>query len=220
MNHRRPYPAERPECVSELECYRILGVKPGATHSELMHAYRILAKIYHPDSASGNGSSSAFVRIVNAYQCLAGRKPSPHKTGTGARATVRPKPRENGTDLFTLGRTLLFDASSWTRAQAARNLAWTGKKSAYAFLRKAFWDKSDEVRIAAIRAVGSLRIRQSAGELASLFSKGSTAVRKEVLAAVARIGAGDGFRSIVVLGLRDADAAVRAAARSLSGVTR
>jgi hypothetical protein len=206
--------------VSELECYRILGVKPGATHSELMHAYRVLAKIYHPDSASGNGSSSAFVRIMNAYQSLAGRKSAPHMAGTGARTTVRPKPREAGTDIFALGRTLLFDTSPWARAQAARNLAWTGKKSAYAFLRKAFWDKSEEVRISAIRAVGSLCIRQSAGELASLFSKGSTAAKKEVLAAVARIGAADGFRSIVILGLRDTDAAVRAAARSLSDVPR
>lgn len=204
--------------MSELECYRILGVKPGATHPELMHAYRVLVKKYHPDSASGNGSSSAFVRIVNAYQFLAGRKPAPRRAGTGARTTVRPKPRETGADIFTLGRQLLFDASPWTRAQAARNLAWSGKKSAYAFLRKAFWDNSEEVRIAAIRAVGSLRIRQSAGELASLFSKGSTPVRREVLAAVARIGTADGFRSIVVLGLRDADAAVRSAARSLSGV--
>jgi hypothetical protein len=209
--------------MSDLECYRILGVKPGAARAELMHAYRVLVKTYHPDSASGNGSASAFVRVVNAYQSLVGqrqpgvRSAAPRPAGS-SRAAPRPRPetRNEGTDIFAMGRTLLFGPEPSVRIRAARSLAATGKKSCYAFLRKAFWDKSELVRIAAVRAVGSLGIRQSGGELASLFSKGSAVVRVEVLAAVMKIGARDGFRSVVMLGLRDENTAVRGAARLLS----
>ncbi len=288
---------ERPAFVSEQECYRILGIKPGATHSEIMHAYRVLAKYYHPDSASGKGNASAFVRVVNAYQSLVGRK---HAAGTGARqaaqaartaargpayrsaapkgaaprkpaaswsssskgagargsaakgpasrgsaskagesawssarrpaagwtaaekpAPPKPKPRtrEPGMDVFALGRALLFHPEPLMRIRAAGTLGESGKKSSYAFLRKAFWDRNDQVRSAAVRAVGSLGIRQAGGELASLFSKASVGLKMEVLAAVMKIGCGNEFRSVLALALRDDNTAVRRAARAVAGST-
>jgi curved DNA-binding protein CbpA len=49
--------------------YAILGVAPGADSATVHHAFRTLARRYHPDT--GNASSSAqFREVLEAYQAL------------------------------------------------------------------------------------------------------------------------------------------------------
>ncbi|XP_030476884.2 chaperone protein dnaJ 11, chloroplastic-like [Syzygium oleosum] len=50
--------------------YRVLRVKASASQAEIKAAYRSLAKLYHPDSASMNGGEGDFVQINNAYAIL------------------------------------------------------------------------------------------------------------------------------------------------------
>jgi HEAT repeat protein len=120
-------------------------------------------------------------------------------------------------DLFSLGRAVLLARDPRERVAAARALAASGKKSSYAFLRKALWDRDERVLSAVVRAIADLDIRQSAGELGSLFSKATPALKKEILAAVARMGPLHGFESIARIGLMDADAGVRRQAAKMLG---
>lgn len=48
--------------------YATLGIKPGASESEIKKAYRKLCKIHHPDKAGG--SSEEFRKISDAYEML------------------------------------------------------------------------------------------------------------------------------------------------------
>lgn len=51
-------------------CYKILGVRPEATLSEIKRAYREKAKSLHPDSSGNNANALEFNRLVNAYRVL------------------------------------------------------------------------------------------------------------------------------------------------------
>ncbi len=52
------------------DCYKILGVRPGATAAEIRRAYRLKAKQLHPDSAGELASEEAFRELVKAYEVL------------------------------------------------------------------------------------------------------------------------------------------------------
>ncbi|MBP5251462.1 MAG: J domain-containing protein [Treponema sp.] len=54
------------------DCYEILGVRRGATASEIKRAYRQKAKLLHPDMT--RGESDAFRELASAYQTLIGMK--------------------------------------------------------------------------------------------------------------------------------------------------
>lgn len=56
--------------MNTLECYEILGLKPGASIKEMKDAYRNLALRYHPDKDSSEGNEERFVKISDAYQTL------------------------------------------------------------------------------------------------------------------------------------------------------
>jgi curved DNA-binding protein CbpA len=212
--------------MSEQESCRILGIAPGASLAELKSAYRRLAKAHHPDSQGGSGSARAFLMVTQAYRNLMDARlrgdpvlgaPAAHR-GTAARRKQADAARPGETfDLFSLGRAVLLARDPRERAAAARALAASGKKSAYAFLRKALWDKDERVLSAVVRAIADLDIRQSAGELGSLFSKATPALKKEILAAVARMRPLQGFASILRIGLGDPDAGVRRQATKALG---
>jgi hypothetical protein len=218
--------------MAERELFRVLGLSPGATPEELKRAYRTLVKKYHPDSRGGRGNALAFSRVVSAYQSImqeqmararparaAGRAAHEPRTqapkrpgqGGGPRAWAsRPAAAKAAIlDLFALGRLLLMSTEPVARASAARELGKSGKSSAYAFLRKAFWDRDEKVLLSVVRAVGDLGICQSAGELASLYSKASPAVRRAILTVAGTIGISDGFMSILRLASSDPDPAIR-----------
>ena len=56
--------------LNTLQCYEILGLKPGASVKEIKDAYRNLALRYHPDKDSSEGNEERFVKISDAYQTL------------------------------------------------------------------------------------------------------------------------------------------------------
>ena len=55
-------------------CYELLGLKPGATLSEIRRAYREKVKIYHPDVSGDAASAEHFKKIVRAYEILTDQK--------------------------------------------------------------------------------------------------------------------------------------------------
>ena len=54
----------------ETKFYDLLGVKPGASDSDLKKAYRKLALQYHPDKNSSPEAGEKFKEISMAYECL------------------------------------------------------------------------------------------------------------------------------------------------------
>lgn len=52
------------------DCYKILGVKRGATVSEIRRAYRKKVKELHPDASGTVETSPEFRRVVRAYEIL------------------------------------------------------------------------------------------------------------------------------------------------------
>jgi tetratricopeptide (TPR) repeat protein len=53
------------------ECYRILGLKSGASFDEIKASYRRLARQYHPDVNPGNQQAKEkFIELTEAYKFL------------------------------------------------------------------------------------------------------------------------------------------------------
>lgn len=52
------------------DCYKILGIAPNASLSEIKHAYREKAKLYHPDSLGDSSKRDEFNDITQAYRVL------------------------------------------------------------------------------------------------------------------------------------------------------
>lgn len=50
--------------------YRLLGVRQGASDSEIKRAYRIKAMEFHPDRNHSEGAHDKFVALTEAYQYL------------------------------------------------------------------------------------------------------------------------------------------------------
>ncbi len=146
------------------------------------------------------------------------QKPGPEARQKPGGLQRLPGAKPPGTlDIFPVGRTLLLARDPQDRAAAARVLAASGRKSSYAFLRKAFNDPDDRVVSAAVRAIAELDIRQSVGEIGSLFSKAGPALRRVILSAAARMGHPGGFEDLASIGIRDDDPWVRTLAAKLLG---
>lgn len=56
------------------DCYKLLGVQPGATIAEIRRAYREKVKKYHPDVSGDEGTAEQFKKIVRAYEILTDQK--------------------------------------------------------------------------------------------------------------------------------------------------
>ncbi len=65
------------------ECYRILGLHPGATERQIKSAYRKLALRYHPDRNSDPGAEAKFGEIHEAYSRLMGLREQQAEDSTG-----------------------------------------------------------------------------------------------------------------------------------------
>ena len=59
--------------------YFILGVPPTATARDILHAYREVAKLYHPDRVGPQGTAT-FQDIVEAYEVLSDPERRRHYT--------------------------------------------------------------------------------------------------------------------------------------------
>jgi hypothetical protein len=123
-------------------------------------------------------------------------------------------------DVPRLGKVLLLSTSSERRAWAARALGATGRVSAYAYLRKAFWDPDEQVRASAVAAVGQLAVSHASGELAAVYAWSGPRVRREVLRAVTRMAGSGDFAGILFLASGDADREVRALGARASALAK
>ena len=56
------------------DCYKILGVRPGATAAEIKRAYRQKAKLLHPDASQNAATTEEFREVVKAYEILSDAK--------------------------------------------------------------------------------------------------------------------------------------------------
>ena len=56
-------------------CCNILGVSPGASQSELKHAFRKKAKLCHPDLNHSPDASQEFIKVKRAFDYLSGYNP-------------------------------------------------------------------------------------------------------------------------------------------------
>lgn len=197
--------------------YRTLGLPEGASLEEIKSAYRSLAKRYHPDITKDPSTGEHFNRVVAAYKSLIvierKRRIMEGRVRTSAAAPRKPAKEP---DIHSLGKLVVEGFTPEMRVFAARRLGRSGKRSAYSYLRKGFYDSAEQVVCAAVEAVGRLQIVQSAGELASLFARGSRRVQLEVLNAVERIGCRPSFDHIITMGLNAHDRTVRARAQQLT----
>jgi hypothetical protein len=201
--------------MSERDSYRELGLSPGASLDEVKEAYRRLAKQYHPDAGGTGISAKRFARVTEAYRTLSVRSHRRTLVDFPVRDVREQRPDLHvRNDLHSLGTTLSGGDIPSVRAFAAAELGRSGKKTAYAYLRKALFDNDEIVVRSAVQAVGNLRVRQAAGELGVVFNNGKPAVKLAVLDAVGQIGMSSAFRGILMAGLRDPDPQVRR--RSLS----
>jgi len=121
---------------------------------------------------------------------------------------------EGPASVARLGKALLLCRNAGIRAHAASALGESGCLSAYAWLRKALWDRDEEVRARVVDAVGRLRIAQSAGELAAVFAYASPRVRRLIVRAARRIGWAAEFSGLLRIAEDDRDRGVRALARA------
>ncbi len=204
--------------MEEPRLYRALGLEAGAGLDEIKRAYRRLAKQYHPDVTKDPATGDEFRKVVAAYKVLSVRKRKknyvdfPVRERNGLRP--RAKPASAQPDLHSLGKLVSEGMVAEMRAFAAKRLGFTGKKGAYYYLKNAFFDESEMVVIAAVEAVGRLKIIQSCDQLSRLFGAGSRQVKLAVLDAVERIGRRRGFSAILVMGMKSTDREIRT--RSLS----
>jgi tetratricopeptide (TPR) repeat protein len=82
-----------------VDCYRLLGLRDGATYGAVKTAYRKLARQYHPDANPGDlAAQEKFIRIAQAYELLVAAI-SPRSTPEEALEheglwTVSPKPAQ------------------------------------------------------------------------------------------------------------------------------
>ena len=132
-------------------------------------------------------------------------------------------PLQPATDVFKMGRLLLTARQPALRAFAARALGNCGRKTAYAFLRKALLDSEETVVRSVVSAIGKLSIMQSAGELAALYTRSGIVVRRDILLCIGsilprqrvRTPSLDGFTAIAQGAAKDADPEIRSLAARL-----
>ncbi len=182
------------------DCLAVLALGPGAGEEDIRLAYRRLTMRHHPDSSGDPGTARQFDRVVRAYKLLTARAAEP---APAPAPTCRPVAEAQG-DLFALGRILASDPDPRHRAQAARELGLSGRKSAFVFLRPALYDASEGVAIAAVRASALIGAHQAEGEVAALYSRSSTLMRRKILESAE--GTGEKlFRQTIAAAKRDPD---------------
>ena len=60
--------------MNKEDCYRILGLKEGASEEEIKDAFRKLVMLYHPDKNKDPQAVEKFRLIAKAYSVLMGKE--------------------------------------------------------------------------------------------------------------------------------------------------
>ncbi|HAP43186.1 MAG: hypothetical protein A2087_13660 [Spirochaetes bacterium GWD1_61_31] len=160
-------------------CYTVLGLNRDAPSAEIRKAYRNLSLKLHPDASGSPATAGGFSRVQRAYKILTARK-------IGDRAPARPTrlpslPAAALGDVFSLGGLLVSHRDAATRAEAAKQLGLSGKRSVWVFLRRGLYDADERVRCSCVRAAAVLGLAQGGAEIASAWQACSLACRKAML---------------------------------------
>ncbi|MDX2216213.1 MAG: J domain-containing protein [Oculatellaceae cyanobacterium bins.114] len=82
------------------DCYRLLGLRTGASYDEIKASYRRLARQYHPDVNPGNPQQAKekFIQLSEAYrQLMEAVQPSKAPDEKAAKAKSKPTSTPSGT---------------------------------------------------------------------------------------------------------------------------
>ena len=202
--------ATRPAGPGEGELLAVLALGPGAAEEDIHTAYRRLAMRYHPDSSGDPATARHFARVVRAYKVLSAHPSSPAAASPPSGRYRRVL--EAGDDLFALGQVLASEPDPGAREATVRQLGLTGRSAAFVFLRRALYDASPQVALAAVRAAALIGSRQAEGEVAALYCRAGEALRTGILE-VAEATGERLFRSTLVAAAADADPGRQARAR-------
>jgi hypothetical protein len=205
--------------VSETEALRgaalaSLGLGPEAGEEEIKTAYRRLAMRYHPDASGDPSTARRFAKVVRAYKVLTAYEGSRSGPSSAHLARRYRSVDDAGDDLFALGQLLASEGDPGARAAAARALGLSGRSAAFVFLRRALYDPSEEVALAAVRASALLGSRQAEGEVAALYARSSSGLRRSILEVASATGERL-FRSTLEAAARDEDGNLRALAAGI-----
>ncbi|MGI0487158.1 DnaJ domain-containing protein [Pantanalinema rosaneae CENA516] len=81
------------------DCYRVLGLRSGASFDEIKASYRRLVRRYHPDVSTGNQQTpEKFIEVTQAYKLLLNelvRPATPVMPPTPLSAGVRSSPQSS-----------------------------------------------------------------------------------------------------------------------------
>lgn len=68
------------------DCYRLLGLRTGASYEDIKASYRRLARIYHPDANPSNQQQAKekFIQLTEAYRRLTSIVPPSRRASGGA----------------------------------------------------------------------------------------------------------------------------------------
>ena len=210
--------------MEELRYYRTLGLPAGADAGQIKSAYRVLAKKYHPDMSKDPTTGEQFRKVAAAYKTLLAREEKRSYLDSTVRPTYRTSPLRPSqpssaegakTSIYEIGQLLMKGKTASMRAFAAKRLGFSQQKGAYVYLRQALQDPSEAVVLAAVEAIGRLRVSISAEALEALFEGSSRAVKLAILQTVEMCGTKNVFVGILVKGMQSLDRKVRSKSLSL-----
>lgn len=72
------------------DCYRLLGLRAGASYEDIKASYRRLARLYHPDANPANPqqANEKFIQVTEAYRKLTSVVPPSRQTRSKDAATA------------------------------------------------------------------------------------------------------------------------------------
>lgn len=72
------------EFMEIVDCYRLLGLRTGASYEDIKASYRRLARLYHPDAHPNDPqqANEKFIQLTEAYRKLTSLVPPPRQTRT------------------------------------------------------------------------------------------------------------------------------------------
>ena len=127
-----------------VDCYRLLGLRSGASASEIKSSYRRLAQRYHPDTnPNDKRAKEKFIAVTEAYKLLLKVVP-PHKahqqqTSSSGANSVYSENKANGKEVSTKEKVKTKDKSRAkppNLSETENRLKWKTYKQLLQFLKQ------------------------------------------------------------------------------------
>jgi len=152
--------------------WRTLGLEPGASATEVRHAFRLAAQILHPDRVSELGEEvraeahRRMVELADAYKvCLGGAAPRIVVADDGG---LLPSAGDQARDLLAAALDDLPNVTTWERARA---VVTTLEQVAHAWPGTAEGDEARVLLVTSVAATMALSARERAGHLALVVDR-------------------------------------------------